>query len=141
MEDELRKIDLIRERTRLSYERARALLQEAGGDVVAALILWERRGGETGAGRGAGEVVDRLREVVQRGNRTMVRVFRGDQTYLEIPVTVGVMAAALAPYLAVAGAAACVLTGCSVRVQEKGAGREGAGSTPDSRTADGTTPA
>lgn len=137
MEDELRKIDLIRERTRLGYAQARQLLQEAGGDVVSALILWERRRGEPKLEAGLEEASGRVRELVQRGNRTFLRVHKGGRTYLQMPVTVGVVGAVLAPYLAAAGAAACLLTGCRVSFerQEEPEGRPASG---DVRAADGT---
>ena len=125
LEDELRKIDLIRERTRLSYEQARQLLQEGGGDVVSALILWERRQGAASAVPTGSEAVERLRELVRRGNQTRIRVRRGDQTYLELPVTAGVVAAALAPYLAAAGALACLALGCSITFERAAAARVG----------------
>ena len=125
LEDELRRIDLIRERTRLSYEQARQLLQEAGGDVVSALILWERRQQAASTLPVGGEVVERLRDLVRRGNRTRIRVRKGDETYLELPVTAGVVAAALAPYLAAAGALACLALGCSITFERGGSATVG----------------
>lgn len=122
MEEELRKVDLIRERTRLGYEQARQLLQEAGGDVVSALILWERRRGTARLGQEAEEALGRVRELWERGNRTVVRIHKGGRTYLQMPVTVGVVGAVLAPYLAAAGAAACLLTGCRISLEREGAG-------------------
>ena len=38
-------VERLRARTGLSYERARALLEQAGGDLLEALILLERQGG------------------------------------------------------------------------------------------------
>lgn len=128
MDDELRKIDMLRERTHLGYEKARELLQEAGGDVVAALILWERRGG--GKAARAGDVVDdvaeRVRDVVGKGNRTVLRISQGEETYLKIPVTAGIIGAVLAPWLALAGGAAAVLTGCDVKLEPRERGQSGA---------------
>lgn len=131
VEEELRKIDLIRERTRLGYEQARELLSEAGGDVVAALILWERRRAGGPAGVRAEEAWEKVRELIRRGNRTMLRVRRGDQTYLEMPLTAGVVAAVLAPYLAAAGAAACVLFGCAVSLERRDGADKAAARAPD----------
>ena len=130
VEDELRKVDLIRERTRLGYEQARQLLQEAGGDVVAALILWERRQRAPYGQPAPAQALERVRELVRRGNRTRIRVRKGDEVYLELPVTAGVVAAALAPYLAAAGALACLALGCSVTF-ERGADSMAARTQPD----------
>ena len=141
MDDELRKIDLIRERTHLGYEQARQLLQEAGGDVVSALILWERRRGTARLGSEAEEAVSRVRALWEQGNRTMLRIHKGDQTYLQVPVTVGLAGALMAPYLAAAGAAACLLTGCRVSLEQRGgrsSERPNGASTGDFRVADGT---
>ena len=45
-------VERLRARTGLSYERARALLEQAGGDLLEALILLERQGG-TGQAAGS----------------------------------------------------------------------------------------
>ena len=46
--DELDRIDILRRRTGLGYAEAKALLDEAGGDVVEALIRYEKRQREEG---------------------------------------------------------------------------------------------
>lgn len=121
----------------MSYEQARQLLHEAGGDVVSALILWERRRGPARLEASAEEAADRVRELVRRGNRTVMRVHKGGRTYLQMPVTLGVIGAVLAPYLAAAGAAACVLTGCRVSFERQDEGAEEK-AVADMRAADGT---
>ncbi|MDI3298332.1 MAG: DUF4342 domain-containing protein [Bacillota bacterium] len=105
----LRRIDLLRERTGISYRRAREVLEAAGGDVIEALVelersepLWRER-----VRQAAGELADRLRQVVRQGNATHVRLRQGERTLLSLPVTAGALGALIWPvaagYLAAAG--------------------------------------
>lgn len=115
----LEKIDAIRERTGVSYAEALRLLEEAEGDVVMALVLFEER--EKARRRGwAGEsVLDWLRELLRKGNVTRVRVRRDERVLLDVPVAAGVLGAVVAPRLSALAAAAAVATGCSVELYRK----------------------
>lgn len=66
------------------------------------------------------DLVSRVKELVKEGNirRIIVRNERGD-TLLEIPVTVGVIGALFAPYLAALGAIAALATRCTIAVEKK----------------------
>ncbi|MBX5464352.1 MAG: DUF4342 domain-containing protein [Clostridia bacterium] len=105
----LRRIDLLRERTGISYRRAREVLEATGGDVIEALVelessepRWRERVGEA-----ASELAGRLRELVRQGNATHVRLRQGERTLFSLPVTAGALGALLWPaaagYLAAAG--------------------------------------
>jgi hypothetical protein len=107
MEITLQKIDLIRERTGLNYAEARELLEEANGDVVEALVLLddEDQGMEMDFDVDTGEMKEMVSEnvfspvkkVFNRGNRTRIRVSNSEGTLLEIPATLGIAGALLAP--------------------------------------------
>jgi predicted RNA-binding Zn ribbon-like protein len=109
MHDELEKIDLIRNRTGISYREAKKALEEAEGDVVQALINLEekdRQFSEKMQGR-AQDVWDNLKEVLHRGQETKIKVKQGDRTVFEMPATVGavgILAALASSELAVLGA-------------------------------------
>lgn len=49
----LEQVERLRERADLTYEAARELLEETGGDVLEALIRLERQGGLNGSGKSA----------------------------------------------------------------------------------------
>ena len=68
----------------------------------------------------ADDLVRRVKELVQEGNirRVIVRSEKGE-TMLEIPVTVGVIGALFAPYLAALGAIAALATRCTIAVERK----------------------
>ncbi len=115
----LEKIDLLRERADISYADARALLEEAGGDVLQALVLAEQRGKERKEfvfTKGS-ELLERVKEIIRQGNVSKIRVKTGDDIVLEIPITAGVVGALVAPTLAIVGAVAALATNCSIEVE------------------------
>ena len=74
---------------------------------------------ETYATRGE-HLVGRVKELIHEGNVRRIKI-RNDEgrTILELPLTVGVVGAALAPALAAVGAVAALLTDCSIEVQRQ----------------------
>jgi len=66
----------------------------------------------------AEDLVSRVKELIHEGNvrRIIVKNERGDQL-LEIPVTVGVLGALFAPYLAALGVIAALATRCTIVVE------------------------
>ncbi len=68
----------------------------------------------------ADDLVGRVKELIHEGNirRVVVRNEKGE-TMLEIPVTVGVIGALFAPYLAALGAIAALATRCTIAVERK----------------------
>ena len=68
----------------------------------------------------ADDLVGRVKELIAEGNisRLIVRNERGE-TLLEIPVTIGVIGALFAPYLAALGAIAALVTRCTIAVERR----------------------
>ena len=135
----LEKIDLIRDRMDVSYKEAREVLENAGGDLVEALVLLESQFDEE-PGRlkdlkelkerwtrkiqgKSEEVVSRLKEIMDKGTATRIRLKQGDRTLLEIPAGVGVLGAAgilMSTELAVLGAigtVAALFNRCTLEVE------------------------
>lgn len=115
MDITLQKIDLIRERTGLNYAEARELLAEANGDVVNALVILEEEHGDVDLDMDMGldmdmkmntdelkemaheNVFSPVKRVFHKGNRTRIRVSNQEGTLMEIPATLGIAGALLAP--------------------------------------------
>ncbi|HAH88484.1 MAG: ubiquitin [Armatimonadota bacterium] len=94
MEDQLNKIDIIRERFSLSYEEARTALEESGGDVVSALDTLERsRGRCTDLVVLGAEIADDVRRFMDGGPIKKIRVKYGNKLVTETPVTLTALAA------------------------------------------------
>ncbi|HHT01712.1 MAG TPA: DUF4342 domain-containing protein [Firmicutes bacterium] len=117
----LEKIDIIRERTGVSYREAREVLEEAGGDVIDALARLEERAGtwqERIQVHGS-ELVEKVKDLIHEGNVTRVRVRQGEKILFEIPVTVGAVGALLLPTIAALGVVAAMVTRCTIEVERQ----------------------
>ncbi|MCG8403369.1 MAG: DUF4342 domain-containing protein [Firmicutes bacterium] len=98
MNNELEKIDLIRERAGVSYREAKQALEEAGGDVVQALINLEESEKDAGEGDFTGvrnifghELMDNIKDLLQRGQATRIRIKQGERTVFDVPASVGAL--------------------------------------------------
>jgi hypothetical protein len=65
------------------------------------------------------ELVGQVRRLVNEGNVRRVIVKHEDRTILELPLTIGVVGALLAPQLAALGAVAALLTRCTITVEHE----------------------
>lgn len=118
--ENLDKIDLIRERMNVNYEEAKLALDSANWDVVEAIVKIEKdqqtRKEEIFV-RG-NELVEKVKELLRKGNVTRIRVKQDDKVLVEVPVTAGVVGAVLAPQLAVIGAVAALVSKCTVEIEK-----------------------
>ena len=66
------------------------------------------------------EVLAKIKELINEGNiRRIIIKDMDDKTLLEIPLTIGVVVAVLAPVLAAVGAMAAIVTKCKIIVEKK----------------------
>lgn len=66
------------------------------------------------------EVMAKVKQLINEGNiRRIIIKDMDDKVLLEIPVTVGVVVAVLAPVLAAIGALAAIVTKCKIIVEKK----------------------
>ncbi len=117
--DDLRKVDIIRERTGCSYKVAQEVLQKNDGDVLKAIIeledkskVWREQVQVTG-----GELVEKIKEIIHQGNVTKVIVKSQEKTIVEIPVTAGAIGVLLAPHLAMLGVLSALLAKCTIEIE------------------------
>lgn len=66
------------------------------------------------------QLLGKIKEVIAEGNvrRIIIKDKQGN-TVLELPMTIGVVGAVLAPMLAAVGAIAALLTECTISVERK----------------------
>lgn|SRR5690625_904384 len=121
MMTELEKIDAIRERTGIGYAQAQALLQEARGDIVQAFVLHEQYEKERAPQT---RLVNAIKRLLRQGNVTNIRIRKGEQVYLEIPVTAGVISVAMVPNLLLLAGVTCIVGRCTVEFQRKDDGKQ-----------------
>lgn len=89
MDITLEMVDQVRERTGVSYEEARAALEAANGDVVNAIISIEKNESPN-FGASASDVIEKIKVAVQKGNVNRIRVLRGEEELVNIPVNAGI---------------------------------------------------
>ncbi len=120
MDISLEKVDIIRDRTGVSYKEAKEALEEAGGNVVDALInieaAGEKKWTETMSVKGS-EAVDKLKGMVKSGNVNRIRVKKDDYVILDIPVTAGAVSAVVIPQITAIGTAVALLSKCTIEVE------------------------
>ncbi len=119
MEITLEKIELVKDRTGISYKEAKEALEKADGSVVDAIISIEE-GIESGASAGFGEqgaaVFAKIKELVRKGNVSKIRVRKNGETLINVPVNVGVVGALFTPIAMVVAVAAAFGFRCEIEV-------------------------
>lgn len=109
MTDDLYKIDIIRERLGVSYKEAKEALEQAGGDVVAAIVSLEGEevSFQENLEQSKEKLVSQVQSILQKGNVSKVRVKKGNKVVTEIPAAVGALGIVAmlfsAPFAVVAG--------------------------------------
>lgn len=84
----LEKIDIIKERFPISYQEAKDYLERANGNVADALALVERESYEK-KNSGKDEIMNKLKQILEKGNVTKIIIRKDGEKFFEVPVTVG----------------------------------------------------
>ena len=126
----LKKVDIIRERLDVSYTQARQALQEADGDVVAALanleetaeavkqpkpLDWDKQKDEFIAS--GSELVETVKELIRRGNISKLKVLHKEEVLFEMPFTVGVAAVLVLPQLILLAGIAAIFSEVTIKIE------------------------
>ena len=117
MEITLEKIELVRDRTGVTYKEAKEALEAAGGNVVDAIIAIEETidcsdRNSTKAKKDA--LIKRMKELFEKGNVSKIVVTRDDHTLLNIPLNVGIVGTVIAPWGMIAGVVAALGFRCKI---------------------------
>ena len=124
MEITLEKIELVRDRTGVTYREAKEALEAADGNVVEAIIAIEESvdGGVTRSTIAKkDDLVNKMKEVVRKGKVSRILVTREGETLLNIPLSAGLVGTVIAPWGMIAGIAAAFGFKCNIEfVKEDG---------------------
>lgn len=115
----LEKIDIIRDRTGISYREAKEALERNQGNIISTLIDLENTKETSWTEEftvRSGEVIDKVKELIHEGNVTKVRVKHDGRTLVDIPVTLGTIGAVVLPQLAALGVLVAVFKRCTIEV-------------------------
>ncbi|MFV0518620.1 MAG: DUF4342 domain-containing protein [Aminipila sp.] len=119
MEITLEKIELVKDRTGVSYKEAKEALEAANGSVVDAIINIEESIDEKGKskiGESSTQIVEKIKEAVRKGNVSKIVVKKDEEVILNLPVNIGIVGTVLAPWAALAGAIAAFGTKCVIEL-------------------------
>src|SRR3569623_70811 len=64
-----------------------------------------------------GQLIDKVKELIRQGNVRRIAIKQGERTIVELPLTLGVIGAVLAPELAAVGAVAALITDCTIEIE------------------------
>lgn len=120
MEITLEKIELVKDRTGVSYKEAKDALEANGGSVVDAIISIEEEinnGDGSKLGNQGSVIVENLKEIVKKGNVSKIVVKKLDgEVLLNVPVNVGILGVVVAPWGMIAAAIAAIGFKCVIEV-------------------------
>ncbi len=119
MEITLEKIELVKDRTGVSYKEAKEALEAAEGSVVDAIIGIEESidlKAKNKIGDQSAQIMDKIKAAIHKGNVSKIIVKKDSDILLNLPVNVGLIGTVLAPWAAVAGVIAVFGTKCTVEL-------------------------
>ena len=124
MSIDLEKVDLVRERTGVSYKEAQEALEEKRGDVLEAIVYLEEKGGSMGAFTKSVEnkgehLLEKLKEILKEGNVNKITIKKDGEIVANIPINAGALGFALAPLLATVGISAAIVTKHTIEITKK----------------------
>ena len=125
MEITLEKIELVKDRTGVSYKEAKEALEKCDGSVVEAIILIEETIDEKGGSKladGGAQLLDKVKALIKKGNVSRIIIKKDDEIVMNLPLNVGILGTVLAPMAMVAGVIAAFGTKCVIElVKDDGA--------------------
>jgi translation elongation factor EF-Ts len=125
----LEKVDMVRERTGVSYEKAKQALEASEGDVLEALIYIEKTEGISGSEKDSDftskasisieELKTWFKQIIEKGNVTRLKIKKDDTILIDIPVNAGIAAGIVAiviPPILAAGVIAAIATQITIEI-------------------------
>ena len=118
MEITLEKIELVKDRTGVSYKEAKEALEQTDGNVVDAIIFIEETidQGVNGSETKVSAAIDVIKEAIKKGNVSKIVIKRDGEVILNLPVNIGIVGTVIFPWAAVAGAIAALGTKCQIEI-------------------------
>jgi len=119
MEITLEKIELVKDRTGVSYAEAKEALEAADGSVVDAIISIEEsidQGNDKGFSRQGNAIIENIKALVKKGNVSKIVIKKDDEVLLNIPVNLGILGTVIAPWGAVLGTLAAFGFKCTIEL-------------------------
>jgi hypothetical protein len=89
---DIKLIDEMRKRTNCSYQEAKELLEKHNGDLIEAIVEFEKKQGPhayyTGSSNHGSTFGIRAKRLLHKGNVTRFTIEKGEETFLNIPMSI-----------------------------------------------------
>lgn len=131
----LEKVDMIRERTGVSYEQAKLALESCEGDVLEALIYIERAQAAEKDSEKLDDTYDESKntisiedlkayftQIIEKGNVTRIKIKKDNTELIDMPVNAGIAAGIvgiLIPPILAAGVIAAIATKITIEITKE----------------------
>ena len=113
----LDKIELVKDRTGVSYREAKEALEKSEGNVVDAIVgIEDTINSNIKKDSKVNELVADVKEAVRKGNVAKIVIKKGDDVVLNLPVNVGLIGTVLFPWAMLAGVIAAFGTKCTIEL-------------------------
>lgn len=120
MEITLEKIELVKDRTGVTYAEAKEALEETDGSVVDAIIAIEETVNAGKRERGFGEkgkaLFASLKDVIKKGNVARIQVKKDEDIILNVPINAGIVGICIAPLASIVAVVAAFGFKCVIEV-------------------------
>ncbi len=114
----LEKIELVKDRTGVTYKEAKEALEKADGNVVDAIVAIEENIDDMTSTRKIGAkgtaLMDKVKEIVQRGNISKIVVRNNGNVVLNLPLNAGILGVVIAPWGVLLGVLAAFGFKCTI---------------------------
>lgn len=119
----LEKIDILRQRSDLSYAEAKEILEKNNGNVLEALIYLENneKTFSQNINDFGNDLIKTIKDIVQKGNVNRIKIKKDGRTLVDIPVTAAVAAGTLTlfyPAVLAIGTVAAVASKITIEIEK-----------------------
>jgi len=120
----LEKIDELRKRTNCSYEEAKILLEKHNGDLVEAIVEFERKNSPKSKSKCCDEAVSfgtKVKRLIDKGFKTRFVIEKSGETIINIPVNFLILGAIIFHWFLLIALVISFALGCRFKIRkEKG---------------------
>ncbi|MCF6466537.1 DUF4342 domain-containing protein [Clostridium sp. Cult2] len=114
----LEKVDMVVDRTGVTFAEAKEALEKTDGDVVDAIILIEksRTSWSDDMADKSQQMIDKVKEILRKGNVTKITVKKDEEILMNIPVTAAALGSIISAPLALIGLGSAIISKCTIEV-------------------------
>lgn len=120
----LEQIDLIMQRANVSYSEAKEALEQCGGDTVEALLLLEKsqkikttQCSTANHTHSPSSSTQKFKGFLAKLNATSLILYKGQHTYIDVPLTVAILALIFCCYLSITGLIIAIILGIKIEIK------------------------